>query len=113
MPRFESVAELLPLAQKKLQLTQEQLAKGIGVKLSRVQEWAAGVSEPHFNIRELRRIRKFRRQLSNTLIDRFVLYPYPKFPLPNSSDTGPLAGPLKRGGKLPIESCSAGNRKHL
>ncbi|MGH9326536.1 MAG: helix-turn-helix domain-containing protein [Terriglobia bacterium] len=77
MPQFQNTGELLRNARKKFELTQEQFALILGVKLSRLQKWESGVNEPRFTIPELRRFREINREMYDVLMSGFLILPPP------------------------------------
>jgi transcriptional regulator with XRE-family HTH domain len=72
MPRFEDLGELVHAARKRLDLSQEEFAAALGIKVSRLQKWESGVSEPRFTVPELRRLRKLNREVFEALMSGFV-----------------------------------------
>jgi hypothetical protein len=44
----------------------------LGVKLSRLQKWEAGVNTPRFTLPELRRLRRYNREVFDALLSGFV-----------------------------------------
>lgn len=77
MPQFEHIGKLLRAVRKKRGLTQEQLAYRLGIKLSRLQKWEAGVNSARFTVPELRRLYRADRELFDAVTSGFLLVPPP------------------------------------
>ena len=69
IPRFKERGVLLQAARKKLGLSQKTFALALGVKLSRLQKWERGTTEPYLKHSEMQRFKQLNAEIFDAWID--------------------------------------------